>query len=232
MEADNDNLVQKTCTKCGEAKPLSAYYKQSAGKFGVTSRCKSCCSIIAAEHYKNNRDDILRRNAEWTENNREKHKSIMASWYVNNKERAQENIRRWKEENPVRWRELAREASRRRSKVPGYLFECAVKTAVRKGLVKGSKYGRRTFDLLGYTVEQLRAHLERQFQPGMSWENYGEWHIDHVIPLSAHNYETPDDIDFKKAWELSNLQPLWAFDNMSKKDRLDAPFQPSLAISA
>jgi hypothetical protein len=65
----------------------------------------------------------------------------------------------------------------------------------------------------------------------MSWENYGEWQIDHIIPLAAFNYETPFDMDFQRAWSLSNLQPLWALENMSKGDKLSKPFQPSLALS-
>jgi 5-methylcytosine-specific restriction endonuclease McrA len=61
----------------------------------------------------------------------------------------------------------------------------------------------------------------------MSWKNKGQWHIDHIIPLSAFNYEKPGDTDFKKAWSLKNLQPLWMADNNRKYDKLDQPFQPS-----
>lgn len=231
MSADGGDLVQtKTCTKCGETKGLSEYYPQRAGRFGVTSRCKRCCSALAAEYYEGNKDAVLERNSHWLEKNRDKHRAIMGSWYTKNKEKVRANNQRWKDENPERVKELSREAGRRRSKDKRHRFECAVKTSVRRGLLKGSKFGRRTFDLLGYTADDLRVHLENQFSPGMTWENHGEWHIDHIIPLSAHNYETPDDLDFKRAWALENLQPLWAFDNMSKKDRLDEPFQPSLAF--
>lgn len=75
-------------------------------------------------------------------------------------------------------------------------------------------------------------HLERQFLPGMTWENHGRfgWHIDHIIPLSAFNFETPDHIDFKRAWALSNLQPLWWQDNLKKRAKIEGAFQPSLAI--
>lgn len=80
----------------------------------------------------------------------------------------------------------------------------------------------------------MRNHLEAQFAPGMTWENHGNgdgrWHVDHKIPLSAFNYETPDDIDFKRCWALSNLQPMWAADNIKKGAKLTAPFQPSLAL--
>ena len=75
------------------------------------------------------------------------------------------------------------------------------------------------------------AHLEVRFQPGMSWDNYGEWHIDHIVPLAAFNYETPDDLDFGRAWALENLQPLWAKENIRKWCRLERPFQPSLRLT-
>jgi len=65
---------------------------------------------------------------------------------------------------------------------------------------------------LGYTREQLRQHLESQFQEGMDWDNFGTgWHIDHIKPVSSFKLE-----EFKECWSLDNLQPLWAKDNMSK----------------
>lgn len=66
----------------------------------------------------------------------------------------------------------------------------------------------------------------------MTWENYGPvWHIDHEVPLAVHNYRTPEDIDFKRAWAMTNLKPLWGKDNMSKGAKLSAPFQPSFAFA-
>lgn len=59
-------------------------------------------------------------------------------------------------------------------------------------------------------------HLQAQFKLGMSWGNYGEWHIDHLIPISASDFTSYDDASFKKCWALSNLQPLWATENLSK----------------
>jgi 5-methylcytosine-specific restriction endonuclease McrA len=65
----------------------------------------------------------------------------------------------------------------------------------------------------------------------MTWENYGsEWHLDHKIPLSVHNFTKPEHSDFKKAWSLKNLQPLWAEDNLKKNAKLNKPFQPSLLL--
>ena len=74
--------------------------------------------------------------------------------------------------------------------------------------------------IVGYSIVDLKEHLEKQFQPGMSWENYGEWHIDHIIPKSAFDVEHYCDTEFLKCWALDNLQPLWAKDNVKKSNSL------------
>ena len=67
---------------------------------------------------------------------------------------------------------------------------------------------------------------------GMTWETHGKygWHIDHKIPISAFNFESPKDLDFKKCWALINLQPMWAKENIRKGAKVEKPFQPSLTI--
>jgi Uri superfamily endonuclease len=70
--------------------------------------------------------------------------------------------------------------------------------------------------LLEFTVEELMRHLQRQFLPGMNWENYGRWHVDHILPLASFNYQSAADPEFKVAWALTNLRPMWARENISK----------------
>jgi hypothetical protein len=77
-----------------------------------------------------------------------------------------------------------------------------------------------TFDALNYTLQDLKEHLESKFQEGMTWDNYGEWHIDHIIPQSKLKYTSMDDENFKKCWALDNLQPLWARDNLKKGNKI------------
>jgi len=62
----------------------------------------------------------------------------------------------------------------------------------------------------------------------MTWENYGEWHIDHKIPVSAFNFDHIAQGDFKCCWALENLQPLWARDNRTKGSKVQKHFQPML----
>lgn len=103
--------------------------------------------------------------------------------------------------------------------------------AVRMALLE-KKGGRQWEKLVGYTCEELAEHLEKQFLIGMTWDNYGlkGWTIDHIIPVSAFNFTSANDMDFHRCWALSNLQPMWHPDNMEKRMKVDKPFQPSLAL--
>ena len=74
---------------------------------------------------------------------------------------------------------------------------------------------------LGYTVEELRTHLERQFTRGMGWHNVSEWHVDHIMPLSAFKITSESCPEFKAAWALANLRPLWKPENLHKGARRD-----------
>lgn len=72
---------------------------------------------------------------------------------------------------------------------------------------------------LPYSIDTLKQNLESKFQTGMSWDNYGEWHIDHVIPDSWFQYNSMKDEEFRKSWSLDNLQPKWAIPNQIKGNR-------------
>ncbi len=82
-------------------------------------------------------------------------------------------------------------------------------------LIKGNRPGSAVKNL-GCTIEELKLHLESKFQDNMSWDNYGKWHIDHIRPLDGFNLTNPEE--FKKACHYSNLQPLWAPDNIRKSN--------------
>jgi hypothetical protein len=88
---------------------------------------------------------------------------------------------------------------------------------VRRGL--GQKHGS-TFALLGCSLEELRAHLEAQFSDGMSWANYGEWHVDHIRPCAR--FDLTDPAQQRECFHWSNLQPLWAEENIRKGAKLVA----------
>lgn len=90
---------------------------------------------------------------------------------------------------------------------------------IRTGIYKSFRTGRggRWESRVGYKLDELREHLQSQFTEGMSWSNYGQWHIDHIKTIASLNFSSYDDEDFKKCWALSNLRPLWARDNWTRK---------------
>lgn len=144
----------------------------------------------------------------------EKIRATRRAWALANIEKVRAKSKAWKAANP----ELVR-ASRKRYKAKvmasphGNLCN-RMRCAVRRSLAQGKSGS--TFDLLGYTCDELRAHLERQFLPGMTWGNMGKWHIDHIVPLSSFSFSSSVDHGFHLAWALSNLRPLWAKENVSK----------------
>jgi hypothetical protein len=111
-----------------------------------------------------------------------------------------------------------REARERRKADPAFTINERMSAGVRYSLAAG-KQGSSWEALVGYTKDALVAHLEKQFLPGMSWDRREEFHIDHIIPLASFRFETADDPEFRAAWALSNLRPLWAIDNITKNDR-------------
>lgn len=130
-------------------------------------------------------------------------------------ERYREYVKRWQKENPDKVRVMRR----RRIATPRGALTNTVRAAVHRGLTHGGKSGKRTFEALGYSVDDLMAHLERQFLRGMSWQNYGQWHVDHIRPLASFVFETVDDPGFREAWAITNLRPLWADENRQKSAR-------------
>ena len=101
---------------------------------------------------------------------------------------------------------------------PMFKLNVCISAAIRGSLYNSSKNGHHWEGLVGYTLQDLREHLESQFQSGMTWDNHGihGWHIDHIIPKASFNFITYEDPEFLKCWALDNLQPLWAEDNLRK----------------
>ena len=98
-------------------------------------------------------------------------------------------------------------------------IETRINIAIKNRGYKKSNY---TLKLLGCSINEVRQHLENQFQDGMTWKNYGKngWHVDHIKPLSL--FDLTQEEEQKKAFHYTNLQPLWAKDNLSKGNKYDA----------
>lgn len=86
--------------------------------------------------------------------------------------------------------------------------------------LNGNKNRHHWEDIVDFTLQELKDYLESLFQSRMTWDNYGQWHIDHKRPISSFNITDYKCEDFKECWALENLQPLWAEDNIRKGDKL------------
>ncbi len=162
------------------------------------------------------------------------------SWYEQNKARIalRSKFRRARQKvadlDGFRRREADR-ARRRRAADPRRRAHEKMSRLVAKTLKRHrtSKQGRTWPSLVGYTVVELESRLMATMPSGYSWSDYlnGALEIDHIIPASVFNFGSPDDIDFKRCWALSNLRLLPRAENYTKRARLSEAFQPALPLA-
>jgi hypothetical protein len=154
---------------------------------------------LSRKRYLKKKDLILEHNKGYYEENKDKIASYQKEYRVKNKKILTEKSRIAKKE--------------RREKDPMYKMACQLKSRTRQAFKKSmwQKNGG-TEQLLGTTYEEAFRHLTDLFTEGMSWDNYGEWHIDHKKPLASAKTEE----ELKKLCHYTNLQPLWAIDNLKK----------------
>lgn len=129
--------------------------------------------------------------------------------------------KKWVADNPDRNRKLKREwnAKQRRENI-GWRIRTALSVRVWGALKFTNRGAKKTLELLGCTVDELKRHLQIQFRPGMTWDNYGEWHIDHIRPCASFDLTDPEQQ--RQCFNFKNLQPLWAKDNLSKGAKYNA----------
>lgn len=108
---------------------------------------------------------------------------------------------------------LAKRGRDRRSNRPEVSMMNNLRSRIARFVSGKSKSGH-TSDLLGCSVEELMNYLGSKFQEGMTWDNYGKWHIDHAVPCSSFDLSSP--VNQKQCFHYTNLQPLWALDNLKK----------------
>ena len=165
-----------------------------------------------------NKDVIRKRAKEWNLNNKEHVSYLGKKHYKENKEKYLLNVKEYYEKNKVKIKIYTREYAKERRKTDSlFKLKCSLRSRT-SGAFKSKCYRKdsMTGKMLGVSWEVCKAHIERQFIKGMSWDNHGEWHIDHIIPLASAKTEE----ELKKLCHYSNLQPLWAFDNLSKSDKI------------
>ncbi len=195
--------MEKTCVSCGNTKSMTAeyFYRGKKTQTGFRASCKEC-------ENKRRKNDPLTR-----EMRRQRDRRPEA---VERKRRYDKEYKKllW---NCPEFREKRRKYQNERRKELNNRLRHNLGVRIRAAL-KGLDRSVKTERLLGCSIEEFKGHLKRQFQEGMSFNNYGEWHIDHIVPCAKFNLTDPEQQ--KICFHYTNLQPLWATDNFSKYAKL------------
>lgn len=192
-------------------KGLKHYFTGNPCKHGHVARrwvhsygCDDCLKIAGRRYDIENPDKKKARRLAWNRANPEKVKQHDARKYAKNREHCvarQVIYRRRRLDTDTAYRILHNLRSRTRDAITG-----------RHGAVKDLT----TLKLIGCTIEHLQSYFEPLFTPGMTWDNYGEWHIDHIRPCAS--FDLTDPAQQRECFHYTNLQPLWAEDNIRKSD--------------
>ena len=222
-------METKICSKCHIEKDIFCFGKDKRTSSGYRYNCNDCRKIESKfyrqnnsekrkesvkKYYRNNVEKEKKRQLIYKEKNYEKLKEIKRLSYHKNKHKHTERIkiyllnnrerRRNYQKNKVRNDVLYRLCTLYRTRIYNFLSK--------KNITKKNS----TTELVGCSKIELKKYIESFFDNGMSWDNYGEWHIDHIIPLSSAENEE----DVYKLCHYTNLQPLWAKDNLSKSNKI------------
>ena len=143
-------------------------------------------------------------------------------WYNENKDYRKVYLKEYREKNTEKIKKTKRDYERnRKASDPLYKLISNFRTAIYQVLKESNvDKNKHYFDILQYTPESLIKHLESQFENNMNWDNYGEWHVDHKLPITSFNIEEMGDEEFMRCWSLENLQPMWGTDNIRKSNRV------------
>lgn len=165
--------------------------------------------LSAARYHAENRDDVIvkmaARNKAYYEKNRERIKAQTSAYQVTNSDARNAYKSKW--------------MSERAKADPEFAMLLVMRKHVARMMdrIKAKRLqSARTTEIVGYTPAEFVAHMEPMFKPGMTWENHGEWHVDHIRPLSSFDLTRPDHQ--RMANSLHNLQPMWAIQNLRKSD--------------
>ena len=184
--------------------------RENGVKLGPSGRRYSGGREVATKKYfskPETKERLKKNHKKWSENKRD---------YLN------QYHKEYREKNIDKIREVKRNYERtRKANDPLYKLVANFRTAIWTVLKENNmdKYGH-YFEILQYSPEELSIHLENQFTEGMTWENYGEWHVDHKLPITAFNFQEIGDNEFMRCWGLDNLQPMWADENIRKSNKI------------
>jgi len=219
-------MQTRICTKCKIEKEFSQFPRNENYKFGIGYTCKLCQNIYAKKYRKLNKEKISQISKKYYEKNKEERKKIQRKYYQENKEYRHEFDKKYYQEHKEERKKYCKE---NRLKINEYEnkkyytdinFQIAMKLRKRFYSVLKNNYKHGSaVKMLGCSIEEFKMYFESLFTEGMTWEkvNSGEIHIDHKRPLANFDLSIPENQ--ATACHYSNLQPLWAVDNLKKSDK-------------
>lgn len=224
--------LTKVCTMCNQEKPANNehFSLHKHGKYGLNPRCKLCVRDICkkwaqtshgkeyqAKYRAENAEKIKSFSKQWMDENREHVSAQRANYRKSNRDKLNALDKAKREKNPDVYAEIRRRWKRKHLSTARGRILNAMHVRI-SAAIKGNKGGESWFRIVGYTYEELHLHLERQFTKDMSWENYGTfWHIDHIVPVAAFDFDVQKRKAIRDCWALSNLRPLCAIENSRKR---------------
>lgn len=193
-----------------------------AQRYVKNTKCATCVFNTVTRHKIANAEKVAAYKQSYRDANRERLAAETHARRLMNPDKVKASKQKWRDQTHNRKKEYAYHG-RRRATDPVFRMSIQMREMVRRVMmVTGDNKRRRpSRHILGYASNDLRLHLEQQFKPGMTWENYGEWHIDHKIPISLMILFGVTDPSLINA--LWNLQPLWAHENLAKGNRFVSP---------
>ena len=200
----------KECSRCHNIKSLDEFHKSSRSKDGHKELCKSCKKEDHHTHYILNKDSYIENNKLWTKRNRCKMRSYYRKY--NKTQNRKKYITSYRIKNRLR-----RTIYQRRLMHTNISYRIATYLRHRLGSAIKSQNCQKinkTLILLGCSVKYFRAYLESKFSDGMTWDNYGKWHIDHIKPCATFDLSIPSEQC--ACFHYTNMQPLWSMDNYRK----------------
>ena len=157
----------------------------------------------------------------YRDKNKSRQQEYCKEYYSKNRDHLLDSASRYYENNRDKKIAYQGEYSKRRMKEdPVFKLTCYMRSRVRNVIYNQFASKKcSTFKLVGCNPTDLKTHLESQFTEGMTWDNYGKWHVDHIKPCASFNLAL--DSDQTECFHYSNLQPLWAEDNIRKSDNYE-----------
>jgi len=194
------------------------YYKKNGKKYmkEYYQKNKNKIKEYNKKRYIEKRIEILESQKKYINKNKKRIQEYQLEWRKKNKDKKYKSDRNYFLQNKDRLIKYRKDwVKNKKNNEPGFKIKCYLSSRL-NSLLNGNVKITKTSILIDCPIKELKCHLEKQFQKGMSWKNYGlrGWHVDHIKPCCS--FDLLKLSEQKKCFHYTNLQPLWAYDNLSK----------------